>query len=71
MDGLERELDGRAHVVRLNVADEPGQRARERFETEKVPTIIFLDGAGREVYRSEGKLPRRQQIFGALDALSA
>ena len=71
MDGLERELAGRAQVLRLNVADEAGQRARERFETEKVPAIILLDGAGREVYRTEGKLPRRQQIREALDALAA
>ncbi len=70
MDGLERELAGRAQVVRLNVADEPGQRARERFETEKVPAIILLDGAGHEVYRTEGKLPRRQQIFEALDGIT-
>ena len=69
MNGLERELEGRALVVRLNVAEEPGRRARERFETEKVPSIILLDGSGREVYRTEGKLPRRQQIFEALDGL--
>ena len=71
MNGLERDLDGRAQIVRLNVAEEPGRRARERFETEKVPAIILLDGDGREVYRTEGKLPRRQQIFEALDGLSA
>ena len=69
MDGLERDLAGRAHVVRLNVADEPGRRARERFEPAKVPAIILLDAAGREVYRTEGKLPRRQQILEALDGL--
>ena len=66
MDGLERELASRARVVRLNVAEEPGQRARERFETEKVPAVILLDGGGREVYRTEGKLPRRQQILEVL-----
>ena len=71
MDGLERELAGRARVVRLNVAEEPGRRARERFETEKVPAIVLLDGAGREVYRTEGKLPRRQQIFEALAGLTS
>ena len=71
MHGLERDLAGRAEVVRLNLAEEPGQRARERFGTEKVPAIILLDGAGREVYRTEGKLPRRQQIVEALDSLPA
>ena len=69
MHGLERDLTGRARVIRLNVGDEPGLRARERFGTEKVPAVILLDGAGREVYRTEGKLPRREQIFAALDDL--
>ena len=36
-----------------------------------MPAIILLDGAGHEVYRTEGKLPRRQQIVEALDGLSA
>lgn len=71
MHGLERDLDERARVVRLNLAEEPGQRARERFATEKVPALILLDGAGREVYRTEGKLPRRQELFEALDSLQA
>ena len=71
MHGLERDLDGRARVVRLNLAEEPGQRAHERFGTAKVPALILLDGAGREVYRTEGKLPRRQQLFEALDGLPA
>ena len=36
-----------------------------------MPAIVLLDGAGREVYRTEGKLPRRQQIRDALDGLPA
>jgi hypothetical protein len=33
-----------------------------------VPAIILLDGRGNELHRTEGKLPRRQQIFAALDS---
>jgi hypothetical protein len=69
VDGLERDLRGRAQVIRLNVAEPAGQRAEQRYGTTKVPTIILLDGAGDEVYRTEGKLPRRTQIIEALDAV--
>ena len=38
VDGLERELAGRARVVRLNVAEPVGAEAQARFQTTKVPT---------------------------------
>ena len=66
VDGLERELAGRARVVRLNVDDRAGAEARARFGTEKVPAIILLDADGVQRYRTEGKLPRRQAILEAL-----
>ena len=53
-------------MLRLNVADEAGERAQEHFGAEKVPTIILLDAGGNEIYRTEGKLPRKQQIREAL-----
>jgi hypothetical protein len=66
VDGLERELAGRATVVRLNVDDRAGAEARDRFQTTKVPAIILLDADGVQRYRTEGKLPRRQAILDAL-----
>ena len=62
MGGLERELGDRVQVVRLNVDDEVGQRARVVFGVQKVPTIILLNADGSEIYRTEGKLPRTQEI---------
>lgn len=66
VDGLERELEGRAHVIRLNVAEDAGRRAERAYGTEKVPAILAFDAAGAEVYRTEGKLPRRRAILAAL-----
>ena len=63
VDGLERELAGRATVVRLNVADRAGAEAQARFGTTKVPAIILLDTDGVQRYRTEGKLPRRGAIL--------
>ena len=66
VDGLEEELTERARVIRLNVAEPPGERALERYGFQRVPAIILFDATGNEVYRSEGKLPRKGQIREAL-----
>ena len=66
VDGLERELTGRAQVVRLNVAEPAGAEAHARFGLTKVPAIVVLDPDGTQLYRTEGKLPRRQKILDAL-----
>jgi hypothetical protein len=67
--GLESELAGRASVIWLNVDEAVGRQARAVYGTQKVPAIILLDAAGREVYRTEGKLPRLAQIRAQLAAL--
>jgi thiol-disulfide isomerase/thioredoxin len=69
MERLERELSGRADVLRLNVAEEVGQRAQAQFGTTLVPSLVLLDGRGNELYRSEGRPPQRAPIFAALDSL--
>lgn len=69
MRGLERELAGQAEVIQLNVDEEVGRQARAVYRNQKVPTIVLLDGQGREVYRTEGKLPRVREIREQLAAL--
>jgi hypothetical protein len=71
VNGLGAELAGRADVVRLNVADEVGQRVQAHVQTTRVPTIILLDHHGTERYRREGKLPRRQEIIAALNKIGS
>lgn len=67
-DGLEDELGNRADVYRLVVSENVGERARAHYKVEKVPAIILLDRRGTEIYRSEGNLPRKQEILEALKA---
>ena len=69
VDGLERELAGRAQVVRLNIAEPAGAEAQARFGTTKVPAMILLDTNGVERYRTEGKLPRRRAILAELNRM--
>jgi len=60
--GLARELGERLRIVELNVNEAIGQRARAVYSNDKVPTIILLNAAGSEDYRTEGKLPRTGRI---------
>lgn len=70
VDGLKRELAGRARVVRLNVGEPAGAEAQARFQTTKVPAIILLDTDGVQRYRTEGKLPRHRAILAAVEQAS-
>lgn len=65
MDGLERELGGRAQVIRVNVAEPAGRELFARWGLEVVPTFLVFDGHGREVYRAAG-FPDRDRIRAAL-----
>jgi hypothetical protein len=69
--GLERDLGAAVGTLWLNVDEAAGARARQVYGVGKVPAVILLDQAGREVYRTEGKLPRVRQIRGQLASLSS
>jgi hypothetical protein len=69
VDGIERELDGEASVVRLSVLSEVGGRAAQRYAVRSVPTLLVLDGTGQLVERSVG-LPNRSSIVSGVRGLS-
>jgi thiol-disulfide isomerase/thioredoxin len=66
VDGIERDLAGTLGVLRVNVAEDVGREARERFGAKRVPTVIVLDASGVERYRTEGRRPRKRAILDAL-----
>ena len=53
-------------MLRLNVGEPLGEQAHARYGLQKVPAILLFDRRGREIYRGEGKLPRKQHIRDAL-----
>ncbi len=61
MDGLERELEGQARVVRLSVHSELGQEMTQRHEVRSMPTFLVFDGQGRLIERHVG-FPDRGKI---------
>ena len=67
--GLEKKLGERLSVLRLNVGDEIGRRARTVYAVEMVPAAVLLNAAGSEVHRTEGKLPRLDEIRDRLESI--
>jgi thiol-disulfide isomerase/thioredoxin len=58
VDRLERELQGKVVVQRVNIQSDSGKNLAARYNVEATPTFIFLDAAGKEEWRT----------FGILDA---
>lgn len=68
MDGIERELEGEAQVLRLSVTDNVGRQLAMRYGVRGVPTLVLLDGNGDVVLRQAGS-PRREEILTAIEGL--
>ena len=68
VDGIERELKGRAQVVRLSVMDNVSGQLALRYGVQGVPTLLVLDGAGEVVYVKAGS-PNRGEILAAVQGV--
>jgi len=56
LDGLREEFKGRLEVVFIDVRENPSEGRRYRINL--IPTQIFFDGAGKELFRHEGFFSR-------------
>ena len=61
VDGLERELEGQARVVRLSILSRTGQAAARRYGVMGMPTFLIFDGQGELIGRQAG-FPKRNEI---------
>jgi thioredoxin-like negative regulator of GroEL len=61
VDGLERELEGQARVVRLSVLSELGQQVAQRHAVRSVPTFLVFNSQGNLIERQVG-FPDRSRI---------
>ena len=69
MDGIERDLEGKAEVLRLGVMNGVGRELAIRYVVRSVPTLVLLDGNGEVVLRQGGS-PRRAEIVAAVAQLT-
>ncbi len=68
VDRLERELEGRAEVLRVPLLSPLGTTLARRYGIAGVPTVLVFDGAGQVIYR-QGGMPDRQAISAAVDSV--
>ncbi len=65
VDRLERDLEGRAEVLRVDVLTRAGATLAARYNVRGVPTFMVFDGAGQVVYGRAGT-PNREAIEAAV-----
>jgi thioredoxin-related protein len=70
VDGIERDLDGRASVIRLSVMSEVGSRAARQYGVRSVPTLVVFDRNGQVIETMVG-VPNRKsvvaQVIGSIE----
>lgn len=54
MDGLEKNLNGQANVVRLDIMSGLGRQAAGHFGVRGLPTLLLVDGNGQVVLAQAG-----------------
>jgi thioredoxin-related protein len=69
VDGIERDLEGEAEVLRLGVTNGVGRELAIRYGVRSVPTLVLLNGNGDVVLKQAG-LPRRGEIVAAVEQLT-
>jgi hypothetical protein len=67
VDGIEKDLKGKADVVRLNMVTRVGREIASRYGVPVVPTILILDCDGKVTYRQSGMPDRREVVARATD----
>lgn len=61
MNGIEKDLEGTARVIRLDIGSELGRAGASTYGVTSVPATLVLDGAGGVVHRETG-LPDRKAV---------
>jgi thioredoxin-related protein len=69
VDGIEKDLEGTAQVIRLSVTSDVGSQMARRYGVRGVPTIVVLDGDGQVIAQSVG-LPDRADLVAQVKGLS-
>ena len=65
VDGIEKDLEGRARVIRLNLMSRIGREVAARYGVQVIPTLVVLDGEEQEIYRYSG-VPNREEVVAQL-----
>ncbi len=67
VDGIEKDLQGKARVVRLDLFSRVGREVASRYGVPAVPTILILDADSKVIYRHTG-MPDRREVVAQITA---
>lgn len=56
MSRLERDLEGQAQVLRLNVGSPVGRQLAAQYRVRGVPTFLVFNGSGQVIHVEVGRL---------------
>ena len=65
VDGLERDLEGKAAVIRLDTNGQLGLQIARRYGVSGLPTLLVFDGDGELIHRESGP-PSKSRIMAAV-----
>jgi len=69
VDRLERELEGQAEVIRVNVMTKLGLAIARRHSVRASPTLLVFDGKGSVIYFQPG-IPNRDAVHQTIAQLA-
>ena len=58
MDAIEKEYAGKVKVVFYDVWTDAGKEYADKYKVRMIPTQVFLDKEGKEIFRHEGFFPQ-------------
>ena len=70
VDGLEKDLKGKADVIRLNAMTSIGRQAAAHFGARGLPTLVLVDGNGEVVLTQVG-IVRPGAVLEQVEQLNA
>ena len=68
VNGIEKDLQGQAKVVRLNLLSKLGRELARTYGVTAIPAMVIFDGGGQVRYSHQG-LPNRQRIVQEVSQL--
>ena len=68
MNGIEKDLQRQAKVVRVNLLSKLGRELSRAYGVTAVPALIVFDGAGRARFSHQG-VPNRRRIVQEVSQL--
>jgi thioredoxin-related protein len=54
VDGLERQFEGKAYVVRVELSSAAGEELGDRYGIDTVPSFVVFDDDGKVVFKRNG-----------------